>query len=164
MKISISVTVLKSTSNPCLYQSWVAISWMLSKIERYPTSAALHSRQSLIIMRDTSDSNECVISALAVGVAPVERKDSGRYRHSSRVESQTAEKKLLYRFKRFDGFDCESLSTNRCIIDDLAILAGRFFLKQYTITLFDRNFMGVFIKSFIDGKDKHIYLLCDREN
>ena len=104
---------------------------MVPNIERYLSSAALHSGKSLKIVRDTTDSDECLLRALAVGVAPVERKDSGRYKHSSRVESQTAEKKqLLYGLKRFDGFDCESVSTNRCTMDDFTVLAGSFFLKQ----------------------------------
>ena len=122
-------------------------------------------KKSIITIRDTSDSNDCLLRALAVGVALVERKDSGRYKHLSRVESQTAEKKqLLYRPKRFDGFDCESGSTNRCTTEDLTIWACSSFLKQYMITLFDRNFMGVFIKSFNDGKDKHFDLLYDPAN
>ena len=122
-------------------------------------------KKSIETIRDTSDSNDCLLRALAVGVALVERKDSGRYKHLSRVESQTVEEKqLLYRLKRFDGFDCESGSTNRCTMEDLTILASSSFLKQYMITLFDRNFMGVFIKNFNDGKDKHIDLLYDRAN
>ena len=123
--------MLKSTSNPCFHESWVAISWMVPKIGRYLSSEALHSGKSLKIVRDTTDANECLLRALAVGVAAVERKDSGRYKHLSRVESQTAEKKqLLYHLKRFDGFDCESVSTNRCTMDDLAVLACSFLLKQ----------------------------------
>ena len=122
-------------------------------------------KKSIITIRDTSDSNDCLLRAFAVGVALNERKNSGRYKPLSREESQTAEKKqLLYRFKGFDGFDFESGSTNRCTMEELTILASSFFLKQYMITLFDRNFMGVFIKNFIDGKDKHIDLLYDRAN
>ena len=110
-------------------------------------------KMSITTIRDTNDSNDCLLRALAVGVALVERKDSGRYKHLSRVESQTAEKKqLLYRLKRFDGFDCESGSTNRCTMEDSTILASSSFLKQYMITLFDRNFMGVFIKVLTTGR------------
>ena len=47
-------------------------------------------------------------------------------------------------------------------MEDLAILASSSFLKQYMITLFDRKFVGVFIKSFNDGKDKLIDLLFDQ--
>ena len=103
-------------------------------------------KKSIKTIRDPIDSNDCMLRALAIGVALVERKDSGRHKHLSRVESQTTEKEqLLYRLKRFDGFDCESGSTNHGIMEDLPVLAGSSFLKQY-ITLFDRNIMGAFIK------------------
>ena len=88
-------------------------------------------KKSNITIRDSSDSNDCLLRALAVGVALIERKDSGCYKHLSRVESQTAEKKqLLYHLKRFDGFDCESGSTNRCTMENLTILASSSFLQQ----------------------------------
>ena len=122
-------------------------------------------KKSINTIRDTSDSKDFLLRALAVGVALVERKDSGRYKLLSRVESQTAEKKqFLCRLKRFDGFDGESGSTNHCTMEDLTILAGSSFLKQYMITLFERIFMGVFIKSFNDGKDKRIDPLSDPAN
>ena len=122
-------------------------------------------KESIITIRDTSDSNNCLLTIPAVGAKLVERKDSGRYKHLSRVESQTAKKKqLLYRLKRFDGFDCESGTTNFCTMEDLTFLAGISFLKQYMITLVDENFIGVFIKSFSDGKHEHIDLLYEQAN
>ena len=79
-------------------------------------------KKSIITIKNTSDSNDCLLRALAVDVPRVERIDSGRYKHISRVESQTAEKKqLLCRSERFDSFDCESGSTNRCTVEELAI-------------------------------------------
>ena len=42
--------------------------------------------KSIITIRDTSDSNDCLLRALAVGVVVVEKKDSGHYKHFSRVE------------------------------------------------------------------------------
>ena len=85
-------------------------------------------KKSITTIRKTSDSNDCLLRALAVGVTLVEGKDSGPYRYLSRVESQTAEKKqLLYRLKRFDGFDCESGYTNCCTMEDLTNLAGSSF-------------------------------------
>ena len=65
--------------------------------------------------------------------------------------------------KRFDRIDCESLSSSRWTMDVFTVLAASFFLKEHVITLFDRKFMGVYIKNFSDGKDKHIDFLYDRE-
>ena len=42
-------------------------------------------------------------------------------------------------------------------------LAASFFLKGYMVTLFNGSYKGVYIKSFIDAKDKRIDLLYDKE-
>ena len=46
---------------------------------------------------------------------------------------------------------------------DLSVFADIFFLKEYMVTLFDKNSMGVCIKIFNDGKDKDVELLYDKE-
>ena len=114
-------------------------------------------------IKETSNSNHCLSKALAIGVALFERKDSC-YKHLPRVESETAEKRQLpYRMKRFDGIDGESVSSNRYTMDDLPFLVASSFWEEHMVTLFDRNFMGLYIKSLIDGKDKHIDLFYDRQ-
>ena len=102
--------------------------------------------------------------ALALGVFPNERKNSGRYKHLPRVESQTAEKRqFLHHLKRFDRIDCENASSNRCTMDDLPFLAASSFWKEDMVTLSERNFIGVYIKSFNDGKNKHFDLLYEQQ-
>ena len=55
-----------------------------------PDICSFAKQKKSITIKETGDSNECLFRAPAVGVALV-KKGSGRYKHLSLVESQTAE-------------------------------------------------------------------------
>ena len=150
MKNSTSVTVLKSTYYLCLCRSWVAISWVVSKIERYLTFAASQSRKSQLWISGIPVIQTIVCWEL---LQVVWRSLKGKTAVVTNIYlewrvKQAEKKQLFYRLKCFDGSDCERGSTNRCTMEDLKSLTGSFFLKQYMITLFDTNFYGRFYQKF----------------
>ena len=123
----------------------------------------LSAKRSVITIK--LQNNDCLIRALAVGLAisnaSAEDKKQKRWTESI----QTAEvKQLLFRLKQFKELKIFQNTGDKLTLEDLSSIAATPVFNNVNITIYDRNFMGVYLKSFNDHKELHVDLLYDRES
>ena len=80
---------------------------------------------------------------------------------SKNYKQELEKKQLIFKLKRFSNWDIDfgNSANKKWTLDDLSMLAKTATLKPYNITVYDAKFMGVYLKSFNDGQEKHIDLL-----
>ena len=123
----------------------------------------LSAKRSVITIK--SQNNDCLIRALAVGLAISKASAEDKKQKRWTESIQTAEvKQLLFRLKQFKELKIFQNTGDKLTLEDLSSIAATPVFNNVNITIYDRNFMGVYLKSFNDHKELHVDLLYDRES
>ena len=142
-------------------------------------------KKAVISIHSASETPDCLLRGLAVGMALLKRNNSKQKSHLYRESAQKTEKNHLLHSLRtdktfdihkikpnlqalFDPFADTHLEVNNYSISKLGLEELQYIcecetLAEFCVSLYDCNFMGAFLKSFNQQSDKHIDLLYDSQ-